>query len=102
MAAMEVELHWSGTGLRFESDVGGGVSLDGDAEAGPSPMQSLLLGLAGCMAIDVIVIVEQMRVPCEGLAVRVSAVGDREPARRCTEIALLYDVSGVDAGNTAH
>jgi len=101
MAAMEVELHWSGTGLRFESDVGGGVTLDGDAEAGPSPMQSLLLGLAGCMAIDVIVILEKMRVPLEGLAVRVSGIRAPEPPRRFTEITLLYEVSGIDASNTS-
>jgi putative redox protein len=95
MADMEVELHWSGEGLRFESGVAGGGIIDGDAEAGPSPMQALLLGLAGCMAVDVIMILQKMRVPLEGLAVRVA--GDRapEPPRRFTRITLVYETRGL-------
>ncbi len=95
MAGMEVELRWAGAGLRFESGTAGGLVIDGDAEAGPSPMQSLLLGLAGCMAVDVIMILEKMRVPLEGLTVRVEGERAPEPPRRFTQIRLVYETSGL-------
>jgi putative redox protein len=95
MAAMEVELRWQGEGLRFESGVPGGGLIDGDAEAGPSPMQSLLLGLAGCMAVDVIMILQKMRVPLEGLTVRVAGERAPEPPRRFTSIDLIYETRGL-------
>lgn len=101
MADMQVVLQWTGEGLQFE---GGGegtgwARLDGNAETGPSPMQALLLGLAGCMAADVIEILRKMRVPLTGLVVRVD--GDRapEPPRRFTRIRLVYETRGVEASD---
>jgi len=94
MADMELELRWSGEGLRFHSDVAGGVVIDGDAVAGPSPMQSLLLGLAGCMAVDVVLILQKMRAAPEGLRVRVEGVRAPEPPRRFTAIRLVYETEG--------
>lgn len=96
MAGMELTLRWSGTGLHFESEVAGGVVvIDGDAQAGPSPMQSLLLGLAGCMAVDVVMILQKMRVPLEGLTVRVEGERAPEPPRRFTQILLVYETRGL-------
>lgn len=94
MADMELELRWSGSGLRFDSDVAGGVVIDGDAVDGPSPMQSLLLGLAGCMAVDVVLILQKMRAAPEGLTVRVAGVRAPEPPRRFTAIELVYETQG--------
>lgn len=94
MAEMELELHWSGAGLRFDSEVAGGVVIDGDAVDGPSPMQSLLLGLAGCMAVDVVMILEKMRAAPEGLTVRVAGIRAPEPPRRFTAIKLIYETRG--------
>jgi putative redox protein len=93
--AMEVELRWQGEGLRFEAGGPGGGIIDGDAEVGPSPMQSLLLGLAGCMAVDVVMILQKMRVPLGGLRVRVTGERAPEPPRRFTRIGLVYEVSGL-------
>jgi putative redox protein len=69
--------------------------IDGDAEAGPSPMQSLLLGLAGCMAVDVVMILQKMRVPLEGLAIRAEGERAPEPPRRFTQIRLVYETRGL-------
>ena len=91
-----VEARWDG-GMRFEAAGRSGVPVvvDGDTADGPSPMESLLIGLATCMGADVVDILTKMRVPFDGLAVRVE--GDRrpEPPRRYTAIRLTYDVEGV-------
>ena len=57
-------------------------------------MDSLLLALAGCMAIDVQVILERSRVPLTGLEVEVE--GERAPTapKRYTSIRLAYRVEG--------
>jgi len=78
---------------------GGGESgptilLDGKSVKGPGPMDSLLLALAGCMAIDVQVILERSRVPMTGLEAEV--VGERAPThpKRYTRIRMVYRVEG--------
>jgi putative redox protein len=57
-------------------------------------MEALLLSVAGCMAIDVLMILEKGRVPVEELEVVVA--GDRapEPPRRFTSLALEYRLRG--------
>lgn len=101
MSDVAVEVRWE-SGLRFEAVGRGGVAtlVDGDSAVAPSPMESLLMSLAACMGIDVVDMLNKMRVPFEGLAVR--AEGDRraEPPRRYTAIRLVYEARGVsdDAG----
>jgi putative redox protein len=52
-APATLSITWEG-GRRFVGRVGEvSVVLDGDGIAGPSPVQALALGLAGCMGIDV-------------------------------------------------
>jgi putative redox protein len=96
MSDQAIEVRWD-TALRFDAVGRGGaaVVVDGDAEAGPSPMEMLLMGLAGCMAIDVVDILGKMRVPLTDLTVR--AEGDRraEPPRRYTAIRLTYQAQGI-------
>jgi len=96
MADKIVTLRWTGEGLVFR----GGprpdteVTLDSAGKAGPSPTEFLLLSLAGCMGVDVQMILEKSRVPVKALSVEVS--GDRAPSepRRFTSIKLVYEVSG--------
>ena len=96
---VEYTLSWQGTGQHFRGGKVGGVevSIDGDGQAGASPMTSVALGLAGCMGIDVLDIAQKMRLPVTSLDVRV--VGERrdEPPRRFTGIVLKYRVGGVPA-----
>ena len=49
-----VELEWEHD-LVFKGTAGNvGMTLDSAAVEGPSPMQALALGLAGCMAMDLL------------------------------------------------
>lgn len=96
MSDVSVAVRWD-QALRFEATGGGGVPtvVDGDGAAGASPVESVLIALASCMAADVVDLLNKMRVPFSGLAV--SAEGDRrpEPPRRYTAVRLLYEVDGV-------
>jgi putative redox protein len=88
------ELVWSDH-LRFGATSGpAAVVIDGDGAAGPSPMQLAAFGLAGCMATDVVSILQKGRHPLTGL--HMSFTGERaaDPPRRFTHIALHFRVSG--------
>jgi putative redox protein len=75
------------------------VVVDGDGRDGPSPMEMLLMSLAGCMGVDVVDILTKMRVPLGGLAVRVEADRRAEPPRRLLAVRLTYRVEGVPASD---
>ena len=88
------ELIWSDR-LRFGATSGpSAIVVDGDGAAGPSPMQLAAFGVAGCMAIDVISILQKGRHALTAL--RVSFAGERapEPPRHYTAITLHFHVSG--------
>ena len=95
-SSSEVVLRWAGEGLVFQGGVDGGpqVTLDSDGSKGASPTQLLLLSLAGCMGVDVQMILEKSRVPVERLEVRVE--GDRVDTqpRRFVAIRLTYLLAG--------
>lgn len=91
-----VSLTWSGTGMEYRGLTEGGATalLDGQGKAGPTPMEALLLALAGCMAADVQVILERSRVPFRGLEVEVEGERAPEHPKRYTRISLTYRVAG--------
>ncbi len=91
-----VVLRWSGEGLRFVGGPPGGPEtvVDGDGAAGPAPMQLLLLSLAGCMAIDVRLILEKSRVPLEAMTVEATGVRAEEDPRRYVQVELVYRLTG--------
>ena len=96
MADKSTLLRWTGEDLRFDADGYGGpaISIDSSGSTGPSPMDALLMGVAGCMAIDVLMIAGKSRVRIDAL--EVLAEGDRadsEP-KRYTSIRLVYRIAG--------
>jgi putative redox protein len=92
----QVRLRWAGEGLVFRGGPDGGpvATLDSDGKEGLSSTHYLLFALAGCMAVDVKMILEKSRVPLESL--EVEAVGERAetPPRRFVKIQLTYEVRG--------
>ncbi len=92
-----VKLVWTGEGLLFRGGSAGGVQipLDGRSAAGPSPMQALLLALAGCTGADVVDILQKMRVPLTGLELEVEGDRAEDPPRRYTAIRLRFRAEGV-------
>jgi putative redox protein len=98
-----VRLRWTGEDLVFRGGADGGpeVIVDGASTTGASPMQLLLLSVAGCMAIDVKMILEKSRVPLESL--EVEAIGERaeEHPKRFFAVQLIYRLSGPEPEHEA-
>jgi putative redox protein len=94
VAGVEVELSWR-EGTRLEGRSGEvAVTLDWQGRAGPSPVQALAFALAGCMASDVVLILQKGRQPLQGLRARLS--GERAPTdpHRLTAVRLDFEVRG--------
>jgi putative redox protein len=91
---VEVELTWDGD-LRFRGHAGQApVVVDSDGLAGPSPVQSLALALAGCMSVDVVHILEKGRQPLRGLRAHLRAERAAEDPHRLVRVDLSFEVSG--------
>lgn len=91
---LEVELEWTGD-LHFAGRAGPrSIELDGDAERAPSPLSTLAASLAGCMAIDVVHILERMRTPPASLHLSLRATRAPEEPRRLVSVDLRCDIGG--------
>ncbi|MEM1247451.1 MAG: OsmC family protein [Acidobacteriota bacterium] len=91
---LSTRLEWR-TEDRFEGTVGGAaVRLDGGDGEDASPMQVVAAGLAGCMAIDVRMILNRGRQPLEALTTTLEARRADEPPRRFVEFKLHFIVRG--------
>ncbi len=89
-----VNLAWQGAKLFLGTTGGLTLPIDGDTAAGPSPMQLLAFGLAGCMAIDVANIVTKGRHPMTALSARLDGYKvDAQPSR-FARMDLHYVVTG--------
>ena len=92
--AMKGELNWI-QAQRFSGKVDGiEVTLDGEAGDALGPMQAVLGGLAGCMAIDVAHILEKGRQPLEGLSVTFEGRRAESEPRRFVAATLHFEVTG--------
>lgn len=81
---------WTGKHA-FETDNNGAKAmLDGSVEAGPSPKALLLSGLAGCSGIDVVDILEKMRVTFKSLEITAEAEQTEEHPKVFKDIQLTY------------
>jgi len=92
----KVWLKWAGEGLVFHgrADDGPEITIDSAGDEGASPTQQLLLSLAGCMGVDVVLILQKSRVPLDALEVEVTGErADSEP-RKFVAIELVYRLSG--------
>ncbi len=63
---------------------------------GPSPMELLLVGLAGCTGMDVIDILRKKRLAVTGLEVRVEGVRAETYPMVYTQLDVVYLVRGKD------
>jgi len=91
---VEAELVWDGD-ERFHARVGEReLVLDGNKAAGPSPVDVLAAGLAGCMAIDLALILSKGRQPLKGLRAKLRAERAESSPRRVEKVDLHFIVQG--------
>jgi len=94
-------------GLHFVGSVPSGAQVhmdspaSGEHPAGPSPMELVLMSLAGCSGMDVISVLRKKRQAVGGLEVRVHGKRRGELPTVFTEIELEYVVHGVDVDPSA-
>ncbi len=87
-------LSFSGTaGLGFEVPIGTKAAGGGDDD-GFSPMELILVGLAGCTAMDVISILQKKQQAVTGFEVRVSATRVEAHPRVFNHALVEYVVTG--------
>ena len=81
--------------MRYRGGPAGGPTMlvDGERRDAPSPVDSLLVALASCSAIDVVEILNKRRTPPAAVRVSVEFSRAAEPPRRLTRVRLHYTVT---------
>jgi len=95
----ETNLGWKG-GMAFETNLDGhsltidAGSQNGGQDKGMRPKKLLLTALAGCTAMDVVMILNKMKVEVEDLNIKtIGDVTDEHP-KQYTNIKLVYQFKG--------
>ena len=89
-----IDLEWEGD-LRFRGRSGDAeILMDSPPKAGPTPVQALGFGLAGCMAMDVASILERGRHDLKGLRVRLEGRRQESHPKRLLAVNLRLTVVG--------
>ena len=97
MAEKRLSVTHTGTGMVMEARTSGGIALtvDGDGEAGASPMELLLAATGACALVDVDIILRKKRLVFSDL--RVECVGtrpDEGTPKPYHDIRLVFSVKG--------
>jgi putative redox protein len=97
-SATRATLSWH-SGLRFlaRSQSGHGMIIDsvsGAEHLGPSPVELLLISLAGCTAMDVVVILQKMRERLTDVDVEIVGTRSDKPPRPFVAFEITYRLKG--------
>lgn len=68
------------------------INIDGDRVKGVSPKSLLLSGLAGCSGIDIVDILEKMRVPFSDFSIDVESEQTEEHPKVFKDIYITYKI----------
>lgn len=97
---MECTVRWH-EGMSFVAETGSGhlLAMDGAPDAGgrnlaPRPMETLLAGLGGCTAFDVVLILQRGRHDVTDCTVKITAERATTDPKVFTRIHLHYTVAG--------
>ena len=97
---MKARVQWlDGRAFVGESGSGHAVVMDGAPEAGGRnigvrPMEMMLLGLGGCTAFDVVMILERMREKVTALDIGLEAERAAEDPKVFTHVKIIYKLTG--------
>ena len=92
----EIEAEWKGGGAFIGTNASGGTVQMGmlDEHPGISPMEMLLVGLAGCTGVDIVDILAKKREPLQALKVKVRGKKAEDFPKIYKEIEITYLIWG--------
>jgi len=93
---VEATLKWT-EGWQFVGRAGDGPAIvidSHDGGGGPTPMELVLMGIAGCTAIDIVVVLEKKRIPFDAFEVHISGERADEHPKRYTSVHVEYVLKG--------
>lgn len=99
MGKHTIDLIWE-NGMCFSSEVNGHkVYVDADASVGgtnkaPRPKPLMLVALAGCTAMDVVSLLNKMRVDFSYFNVKIDAELSEEHPKVYTKVHIIYQIKG--------
>lgn len=97
---MKARVQWlDGRAFVGESGSGHAVVMDGAPEAGGRnigirPIELMLIGMGGCTAFDVVMILERMREKVTGVDISLDGERATEDPKVFTTIKLIYKITG--------
>jgi putative redox protein len=94
--AVQAKLNWT-DGFQFVARAGNGPGIvldNSEGGSGPTPIQMVLMGVAGCTAMDVVSILKKKRASITDLQVNISGDQAEEHPKRYTHINIEFVVHG--------
>lgn len=94
--SLSAQIKWM-EGLQFVGRAEGGAAVvmdSRDGGSGPTPMDMVLMGVAGCTAIDVVAIMQKKRAGIMGLQVNITGERAEDHPRRFTRLRIEYVLKG--------
>lgn len=89
-------------GMSFEADVDGyKIQMDSDPDfggqgRGPKPKPLMMVALAGCTGMDLVSLMNKMRVPYSSLNIIVEGDLTEEHPKHFTKMKVIYEITGDD------
>ena len=90
-------------GMTFNATINGHTVVtdttvnDGGNDEGPSPKRLMLVSLAGCTGIDVVSILNKMKVPFSSLSIDITATLTDEHPKIYKEVKMVYKIKIAEA-----
>ena len=94
-----INVKWT-DGMSFEADVAGHrIAIDSDSEfggqnKGPKPKPLLMVALAGCTGMDLVSLMNKMRVEYDSLNIIVEGDLTEDHPKHFTKLKVIYEISG--------
>ena len=99
MKKESINLKWL-NGMSFEADIAGfKIAVDSDPEfggqsRGPKPKPLMMVALAGCTGMDIISLMNKMRVEYDSVNVLVEGELTEEHPKHFTRMKVIYEIKG--------
>ncbi len=99
MKKEKINLKWT-DGIAFEADVAGfKVQIDSDPEfggqnKGPKPKPLMMVALAGCTGMDIVSLLNKMRVGFDSLNIVVEGELTEEHPKHFSKMKVVYEITG--------